>query len=109
MPIHTVSLSLKEHDTKQSKRNKPAQYVSWKPSHSLSKPWGHPRPLDHVLLDSAVGNVLGIYFVDKEDSNKKDVFGTLKQYEMEDAFFSRHPETNKYSDLAVNTYGYPKL
>jgi len=100
---------LKEHDTKHSKRNKPAQYVSWKPSHSLSKPWGHPRPLDHVLLDSAVGNVLGIYFVDKEDSNEKDVFGTLKQYEMEDSFFSRHPETNKYSDLAVNTYGYPKL
>ena len=98
---------LKEHNMKQSNRRKPTEFLAWKPSHSLSKPGS--RPLDHVLVDKAVGHVLGICFVDEDTGNTNDVYNMLKECAMDNSFFSRHPKTNRYCDIAISEFGYPKL
>ena len=61
------------------------------------------------MVDKAVAHVLGIHFVDEETGDTNDVHDMLKECEMDNSFFSRHPETNKCCDIAVSEFGCPKL
>jgi len=97
---------LKEHD-KKTKRKTTQVFVPWKHFHSQTDVNRGFRPLDHVLLDDTVARVIGIYFLDKDNNNTQGIYDMLKANHVEDFFFSRHPQTNKYSKLAVENFGYP--
>ena len=94
---------LQEHERK-GIYSKFVPMIEWK---SLTKESGY-RPLDHVLLDSTVASVLCNYFVNEDDSEGCcDIYKKLKELDIQDYFFSRHADTNKYSELAINKFGYP--
>ena len=65
------------------------------------------RPLDHVLLDETIAHLLFIYFVD-EHHPSNSIYQKLKESEMQDFFFSKHTDTDKYCDIAISDFGYPE-
>ena len=81
------------------------KFLPWKNSHSRTIEGG--RPLDHILDDISVGHILGIYFVDKDTGRNDEIYNFLKEYGMEDSFFSRDGN-GKYSYHAITEYGFPE-
>ena len=86
--------------------NLKSEFEPWKNSNSHTVDGF--RPLDHVLWDETVAHVLGVYFVDKDKENSTDVCNMLQEAGWENMFFSRHPVSNKYCDIAVTRFGFPE-
>ena len=85
---------------------KPAQlHTPWDPDFNCTTKTPF-QPLDAIITDESVGHVLQTYVVHKGQS-QKDVYDMLNEGGHADGFYSRSATTGKYSQSAVNHFGYP--
>ena len=100
-----VSNILKQHRLKQQKGSKSpsSTFIKWK---SLTKN-NEYRPLDHILTDESVADVLCAYFVTNANDSHT-IYQKLQDCDMQESFYSKHAHTRKYCKIAVDDFGFPE-
>ena len=81
-----------------------------KDTHNMSKK-GESPPLDHLMTDESVHDVIQNYILDEEDDiNDSSTYDTLKKKggdEFLNKFYSRKPISGKYCTYAIENLGFP--
>ena len=80
-------------------------YAAWEPSHSLTKNDTF-LPLDKVMTDECVHQVIVNYFLD-DDYNDKGIYKLMKEADLLDGLYTRRVSNGRFSKYAVQKLGYP--
>ena len=79
-------------------------------THNMSKK-GESPPLDHLMTDESVHDVIQNYILDEEDDiNDTGTYNTLKNKggdEFLNKFYSRKAISGKYCTYAIQNLGFP--